>query len=122
MACAGEVVLAEIVRHKCGVHEKDLMSLLCKDCECAVCLDCLNTDHAGHQMCKLSECIDDEIEQLNQVVQKNDSACFDLKEIEQNLQKRRQKVKKQVKEMVQRVKVRKGEIVKAVKKCRPEDD
>lgn len=115
MACAEEVVLVEIARYKCGVHEKDFMSLLCKDCERAVCLDCLNTDHAGHEMCKLSECIDDKIDQLNHVVQKNDSACFDLKIIGQNLQKRRQRVKKQIEEMVQRVTVRNGEIVKAIK-------
>lgn len=116
MACAEEVALTEIVRYKCGAaHKKDLMALLCKDCERAVCLDCLNNDHAGHKMCKLSECIDDKIDQLNNVVQKNNFACFDLKEIRENLQKRRQQVKKQVEEMVQRVTARKEEMVKEVK-------
>lgn len=41
--------------------------------------------------------------------------CFDLKKIQENLQKRRQGVKKQVDEMVQRVTVTEEEIVKEVK-------
>lgn len=110
-----EVGLAEIVRYQCDVHDKDLVPLLCKDCECPVCFECLTTNHVGHSMGKLSECIDDKINQLNDTVQKNDSTCFDLKKIEDNLQKRRQEVKKQVEEMVQRVTVREEEMVKEVK-------
>lgn len=106
---------AEIVRYQCHVHEKDLMPLLCKDCKCPVCLDCLTTSHAGHTMGKLLEYIDDKIEQLNGVVLKNDSTCFDLKKIGENLQKRRQEGKKQVEEMLQRVTATEEEIVKEVK-------
>lgn len=106
---------AEIVRCLCDVHEKDLVPLLCKDCECPVCFECLTTNHVGHKMGKLSEYIDDEIDLVNDVVQKNDSACFDLKKIEDNLQKRRQEVKKQVEEMVWRVTMREEEMVKEVK-------
>lgn len=105
----------EIVRYLCDVHEKDLMPLLCKDCESPVCFECLTTNHVGHKMGKLSEYIDDKIDELNDVVQKNDSACFDLKKIEENLQKRRREVKKQVEEMVQRVTAREEEMVKEVK-------
>lgn len=71
--------------------------------ECPVCFDCLTTSHAGHTMGKMSECMDDKIDQLNDVVLKTDSACFDLGEIEENLQKRRRDVKKQVEEMAQLV-------------------
>lgn len=91
------------------------MPLLCSDCECPVCFDCLTTNHAGHKMGKLSEYIDDKIEQLNGVVQKNDSTCFDVKRIEENIQKRRQEGKKQVEEMLQRVTATEEEIVKEVK-------
>lgn len=45
--------------------------------ECPVCFDCLTTSHAGHTMGKMSECMDDKIDQLNDVVLKTDSACFD---------------------------------------------
>lgn len=106
---------AEIVRYQCHVHEKDLMPLLCSDCECPVCFDCLTTNHAGHKMGKLSDYIDDKIDELNDVVQKNDSTCFDVKRIEENIQKRRQEGKKQVEEMVQRVTATEEEIVKEVK-------
>lgn len=115
MASEKEVGQTESVRYLCDVHEKDLMPLLCKDCECPVCLECLTTNHVGHTMGKLSEYIDDKIDLLNDVVQKNDTACFDLKKIEENLQKRRREVKKQVEEMVQRVTDREEEIVKEVK-------
>lgn len=106
---------AEIVKYQCHVHEKDLMPLLCKDCECPVCFDCLTTNHAGHKMGKLSEYIDDKIDELNDVVQKHDSTCFDVKRIEENIQKRRQEGKKQVEEMLQRVTATEEEIVKEVK-------
>lgn len=63
MVCVEEVVLIEIVWYKCGVvYKKDLMVLFCKDCECVVCLDCLNNDYVGYKMCKLFECIDDKID------------------------------------------------------------
>lgn len=106
---------AEIVRYLCDVHEKDLVPLLCKDCECPVCFECLTTNHAGHTMGKLSEYIDGKIDLVNDVVQKNDSACFDVKEIEESLQKRRQEVNKQVEEMVWRVTTREEEILTEVK-------
>lgn len=115
MATEKGVGYAEMVRLKCDVHEKDLVPLLCKDCDSPVCFECLTTNHVGHKMGKLSECIDDKIDQLNDVVQKNDSACFDLKKIEDNLQKRRQEAKKQIEEMLWRVTTREEEMVKEVK-------
>lgn len=67
-------------------------------------------------MGKLSEYIDDKIDELNDVVQKNDSTCFDVKRIEENIQKRRQKARKQVETMLWRVATREEEMLREVKK------
>lgn len=78
----------EIVRYQCSVYEKDLVLLFCSDCECLVCFDCLIISYVGYKMGKLFEYIDDKIDELNGVVQKNDLMCFDVKRIEENIQKR----------------------------------
>lgn len=101
--------------YRCRVHAKELVSLLCNDCDSPVCLDCLTTSHAGHKLCKLSECIEETINQLNEVIEGNESARFSLKKIEENLQNNQDRLKRQVEEMIQRVTEREGEIVKQVK-------
>lgn len=114
MAC-GRGDITKIVRCQCNVHKKDLVPLLCKDCDSPVCFDCLTTNHVGHRMGKLSECIDYKIDQLNDVMQKKDSACFDLQLIERNIERRRQEIEQQVKEMTEQVKDRKVKILNKVK-------
>lgn len=114
MACGREDI-TKIVRCQCNVHKKDLVPLLCKDCDSPVCFDCLTTNHVGHRMGKLSECIDYKIDQLNDVMQKKDSACFDLQLFEENIERRRQEIEQQVKEMTEQVKDRKVKILNKVK-------
>lgn len=105
----------EKMSYKCLVHAKGLLPLLCRDCDGPVCLDCLTTNHVGHKMGKPSECIEDVFNQLNDTIQGKKSARFSLKQIKENLQKNNDRLKDQVKEMIQRVSEREGEIVKEVK-------
>lgn len=113
MAC-GKEDITKIVRCLCNVHKKDLVPLVCKDCDSPVCFDCLTTNHVGHRMGKLSECIDYKIDQLNDVVQKKDSACFELQLIEENIKRRRQEIEQDVKEMTEQVEDRKVKILNKV--------
>lgn len=113
MAC-GKEDITKIVRCLCNVHKKDLVPLVCKDCDSPVCFDYLTTNHVGHRMGKLSECIDYKIDQLNDVVQKKYSACFELQLIEENIKRRRQEIEQDVKEMTEQVEDRKVKILNKV--------
>lgn len=112
---ATEKVQDEKMTYKCRLHAIELLPLLCRDCDSPVCVDCVTTSHAGHKLCKLSECIEDTINQLNDAMDGNESARFDLKNIEENLQKIKDRLKRQAEEMIQRVTEREDEIVKEVK-------
>lgn len=112
---ATEKVQDEKMTYRCRVHAEELLPLLCKDCDSPVCVDCVTTSHAGHKLCKISECIEDKINQLNDAMEGNGSARFDLKKIEENLQNNKDRFKTQVEEMIQRVTEREDEIVKEVK-------
>lgn len=112
---ATEKVQDEKMSNRCRVHAAELLPLLCKDCDSPVCVDCVTTSHAGHKLCKLSECIENTINQLNDAMEGNESARFDLKKIEENLQYNKDRLKTQVEEMIQRVTEREDEIVKVVK-------
>lgn len=101
--------------YKCSVHAKGLLPLLCRDCDGPVCLDCLTINHVGHKMCKPSECIEDKFSQLNDAIQGKESSRFSWKQIKENIQKNRDKLKDKVEEMVRRVTEREDEIVKEVK-------
>ena len=60
----------------CQVHGKDLMPLLCQDCESAVCLDCLVKTHVGHKMSNISECVEEKVEKLNDAILRKESPCY----------------------------------------------
>lgn len=93
---ATEKVQGEKMSYRCRVHAKELVSLLCNDCDSPVCLDCLTTSHSGHKLCKLSECIEETINQLNDVIEENESARFSVKKIEENIQNNQDRLKRQV--------------------------
>lgn len=102
--------------YRCRNHADELLPLLCKDCDCPVCLNCLTTNHVGHKMGKLSECMEDTFRQLNDAIQGKECARFNLKQIEENLQNTQDRLKRQVEEMVHSVTEREGEIMEEVKK------
>lgn len=99
----------------CHVHGKDLMPLSCTDCESTVCLDCIVTTHVGHKMCKISDGIEEKMEELNNAIQKKGSSCFDLNKVQENLQKRQVDLHLQKEQMVKLVTDREDEIVREVK-------
>lgn len=99
----------------CHVHGKDLMPLSCTDCESTVCLDCIVTTHVGHKMCKISDGIEEKMEELNNAIQKKGSSCFDLNKVQENLQKRQVDLHLQREQMVKLVTDREDEIVREVK-------
>lgn len=99
----------------CHVHGKDLMPLSCTDCESTVCLDCIVTTHVGHKMCKISDGIEEKMEELNNAIQKKGSSCFDLNKVQENLQKRQVDLHLQKEQMVKLVTDREDEIVRKVK-------
>lgn len=101
--------------YKCRFHADELLPLLCKDCDCPVCLNCLTTNHVGHKMCKLSECMEDTFNQLNDAIQGKKGARFNLKQIDENLQNNQNRLKRQTEDMVQRVTEREEKIIKEVK-------
>lgn len=78
MATAEEVQedSLEKTKYKCSTHNNDLVPLLCKECNSPVCLDCVVTNHAGHKMCKISDCIETKVMILNDAVQRKEFACF----------------------------------------------
>lgn len=108
MACEKEL--------QCHVHDKECMPLLCHDCYSMVCVDCLVTTHVGHKMCKISDSIEEKVVQLKDVVQKKESACFDLNSIQLNLQQRRCDIRKQKDQIIQLVTDRENEISRHMKK------
>ena len=99
----------------CQVHGKDLMPLLCQDCESAVCLDCLVKTHVGHKMSNISECVEEKVEKLNDAILRKESSCFDLKELQGNLQERQRYIEDQKNMLIQQVRDREEEIVTEVK-------
>ena len=99
----------------CHVHGKDLMPLSCTDCESTVCLDCIVTTHVGHKMCKISDGIEEKMEELNNAIQKKGSSCFDLNKVQENLQKRQVDLHLQTEHMVKLVTDREDDIVREVK-------
>lgn len=119
---ATEKVKDEQMTYRCRLHAVELLPLLCKDCDSPVCVDCVTTSHAGHKLCKISECIENTINQLNDAIENNKSAHFDLKKIEDNLHINQNRLTNQVKEMIQRVTEREVEIMRKVKKCFRADD
>ena len=100
----------------CHVHGKDLVPLLCKDCESTVCFDCIVKTHVGHKMGDISECVEEKVEKLNDAILRKESSCFDLKELQGKLQKRRQDIQNQKKQLIQQVTDRQEEIVREVKR------
>lgn len=98
----------------CHEHGKDLVPLLCEECDSLVCFDCIVKNHHGHKMCNISDTIEEKVNQLNDAVRKKESACFDLKRIQDNLQHRQREVKNKTEEMVQLVTEREKEIVREV--------
>ena len=100
----------------CHVHGKDLVPLLCKDCDSTVCFDCIVKTHVGHKMGDISECVEEKVEKLNDAILRKESSCFDLKELQGKLQKRRQDIENQKKQLIQQVRDREEEIVKEVKR------
>lgn len=111
---ATEKVQYEKMTYRCRPHGMELLPLLCRDCDSPVCVDCVTASHAGHKLCKLSECIEGTINQLNGVIENKDSARFDLNKIEENLHNNQDRFKIQVEEMIQRVTEREGEIMREV--------
>lgn len=81
---------AETMTYRCRLHAQELVALLCKDCYCPVCLDCLTTSHAGHTLCKISEVIEDTVNRLNDAIEGKKSSRLSLKKIEENLQNKRE--------------------------------
>nr|XP_022288507.1 uncharacterized protein LOC111100716 [Crassostrea virginica] len=102
--------------HICQVHGKDLMPLLCQECESAVCLDCLVKTHVGHKMSNISECVEEKVEKLNDAILRKESSCFDLKELQGSLQERQRYIKDQKNLLIQQVRDREEEIVTEVKR------
>lgn len=105
---------AETMTYRCRLHAQELVALLCKDCYCPVCLDCLTTSHAGHTLCKISEVIEDTVNRLNDAIEGKKSSRLSLKKIEENLQNKREKLNSLVEDMIKRVTEREDEIVKEV--------
>lgn len=106
--------------YRCRIHADELLPLLCKDCDSPVCLNCLTTNHVGHKMGRLSECMEDTFRQLNDAIQGKECARFNLKQIEENLQNNQNRLKRQTEDMVQRVTEREEKIIG--EKCLPADD
>nr|XP_022288542.1 uncharacterized protein LOC111100742 [Crassostrea virginica] len=100
----------------CQVHGKDLMPLLCQGCESAICLDCLVKTHVGHKMSNISECVKEKVEKLNDAILRKESSCFDLKELQGNLQERQRSIENQKDRLIQQVRDRQEEIVTGVKR------
>lgn len=66
-------------------------------------------------MCKLSECMEDTFNQLNDAIHEKECARFNLKQIDENLQNNQKRLKLQTEDMVQRVTEREEKIIKEVK-------
>lgn len=112
---ATDIVQDVKMSYRCRIHADELLPLLCKDCDCPVCLNCLTTNHVGHKMGKLSECMEDTFRQLNDAIQGKECARFNLKQIEENLQNNQNRLKRQTEDMVQRVTEREEKIIEEVK-------
>ena len=97
------------------MHEKDLMPLSRTDCESTLCLDCIVTTHNGHKMCKISDGIEEKMEELNNAIQKKGSSCFDVNKVQENLQRRQVDLHLQNEQMVKLVTDSEDEIVREVK-------
>lgn len=104
----------------CHEHGKYLVPLLCEDCDSSVCFDCIVKNHHGHKMCNISDYIEEKVSQLNEAVKKKESACFNLNRIQEKLQNRRQDIRNQKEQMLQRVIEREDEIVREVKRVSQE--
>lgn len=91
------------------------MPLSRTDCESTVCLDCIVTTHVGHKMCKISDGIEEKMEELNNAIQKKGSSCFDVNKVQENLQKRQVDLHLRKEQMVKLVTDREDEIVRKVK-------
>ena len=81
--------------YNCHIHEKSLMSMLCRDCESSVCMDCLVTTCVGHKLSKISDNIEDKLSILNDAIQNKESTCFNLSKLHENIRKRLHHVRTQ---------------------------
>lgn len=61
MVCGKEDII-KIVWCLCNVYKKDLVFLVCKDCDSFVCFDCFIINYVGYRMGILFECKDYKID------------------------------------------------------------
>ena len=97
--------------YNCHIHEKSLMPMLCRDCQSSVCMDCLVTTHVGHKLSKISDNIENKFSILNYAIQKEESTCFNLSKLHENIRKRLHHVRTQKEQVIQRVTNREEEII-----------
>ncbi|XP_056016879.1 uncharacterized protein LOC130053564 [Ostrea edulis] len=103
----------------CRVHLTDLLPLYCRNCDCPICCVCVVKNHKGHNICNVSECVEKKADELNDAIQQKDSACFDVKLIEENLRKRQESLQFQTESIIRSVEDREREIVAEVRNvCR----
>lgn len=103
----------------CRVHLTDLLPLYCRNCDRPICCVCVVKNHKGHDICNVSECVEKKADELNDAIQQNDSACFDVKLIEENLKKRQESLQSQTESIIGSVEDREREIVTEVRNvCR----
>ncbi|XP_078319682.1 uncharacterized protein LOC144621047 [Crassostrea virginica] len=102
--------------YNCHIHEKSLMPMLCRDCDSSVCMDCLVTTHVGHKLSKILDNIEDKISILNDAIQNEESTCFNLSKLHENIRKRIHHVRTQKEQLIQRVTDREEEIIREIVK------
>ena len=66
-------------------------------------------------MCKISDGIEEKMEELNNAIQKKGSSCFDVNKVQANLQRRQVDLHLQMEQMVKLMTDRENETVRVVK-------
>nr|XP_039259638.1 tripartite motif-containing protein 3-like [Styela clava] len=70
----------------CTIHEGEAAKIYCQTCKCAICHDCVDSDHAGHDRCMLKDEVHNQSGQIEKLLTSGKSKTEVLQDMQKSIQ------------------------------------
>jgi len=69
----------------CTIHDGEIAKIYCLTCQCAICHECLESDHAQHRRCSLKEEVRNQVTQVEKLLKRSSSKAAILQNLQTSL-------------------------------------